>query len=73
MMPLSFAKLNKEYFIERIDDCDEKLRLIEMGFCNCKIRLLRISFGKKDYLVFLRNFKMILRKELVEKIWIKKL
>ena len=73
MTNLKNAKCNKWYFIKDIESCDMKLRLMEMGFCNCKIRLIKTNYGKKDYLFSLRGFKIILRKDLVQRIWVEEL
>ena len=73
MINLRNAKKNIWYFIENIEPCEYKLRLMEMGFCNCKIMLIKIGFGKRDYLIALRGFKIILRKKLVQKIWVREL
>ena len=70
MINLKNAKCNKWYFIKEIDEGQSKLRLMEMGFCNCKIKLIKTSFGKIDYLFCLRGFKIILRKDLVQSIWV---
>ena len=73
MTNLKNAKKNKWYFVQEIEPCEYKLRLMEMGLCKCKIMLIKIGLGKRDYLFALRGFKIILRKDLVQKIWVKEL
>lgn len=72
MITLNNAKRNIKYKIVKIDDFVEKIRLMEMGFVSCEIKLIRANLGRKDFLVNLRNFKCILNKQLAQKIWVEK-
>ena len=73
MINLIDAKKSKWYFVKKIEDCEHKVRLMEMGFCNCNVMLIKVGLGKKDYLFLLRGFKIILRKDLVQNIWVEEL
>ncbi len=72
MISLYEAKPKEKYFLREITPCVDKIRLEEMGFINCEIVLIKVNFGKKNFLVYLRGFKIILRDVHAKNIWVEK-
>ena len=67
VFPLSEGKLNVKYKISEVrGEARLKRRLLDLGFVNTQVEIVRTSSLKGVYLVSLRGFLMALRREQAE-------
>ncbi len=70
MLSLYNASVGKQYKIIKINEIKDKLRLIELGFIGCFVKVKAVGIGKGVFLLSLRRFDIILSASLCKEIMV---